>query len=175
QDGVNSMFTFYSADSRGDVDIEQAHLDEYEALDDRLNLFYSDPADGAIRSGKWNDGTNGNVNIIRLAEMYLTRAEGNFRLGEDVGDTPLNDINEIRDRVNLPLLLEIELDLDAILNERKLELMFEGNLLHDIKRTQRSVGARAYDDDKLVLPIPRRELDSNPNICQNPSYQGTAC
>jgi len=175
QDGTNSFFTFYSADSRGDIDINQSHLDEYEANDDRLNLFYSDPADGATRSGKWNRATDDQVKLIRLAEMYLTRAEGNFRLNESIGDTPLDDINLIRDRVNLDPYLTGELTLDDILTERKLELMFEGNLLHDIKRTQRNVGSRTYDDEKLVLPIPQREIDSNPNICQNPSYTGTQC
>ncbi len=175
QDGVNSMFTFYSEDSRGDIDINQQHLDEYEPDDDRLNLFYEDSAEEVIRSGKWNLPTDDQVNLIRLAEMYLTRAEANFRLSTEIGDTPLNDINLIRDRVNLDALEESELDLDAILHERKLELMFEGNLLHDIKRTQRNVGSRSYDDPKLVLPIPQRELDSNPNLCQNPTYSGDQC
>jgi starch-binding outer membrane protein, SusD/RagB family len=173
QDGTNSLFTFYSDDSRGDIVISQDHLDEYEANDDRLNLFYS--AGGDVFSGKWNRPTDDNVNLIRLAEMYLTRAEGNFRLGEDVGDTPLNDINFIRDRVNLDPLLIGELDLDAILLERKLELMFEGNLLHDLKRTERDVGSRTYDDPKLVLPIPRRDIDVNSNLCQNPTYTGPQC
>ena len=175
QDGVNSLFTFYSASSRGDIDVSQSHLDEYEPNDDRLNLFYEDPADGAMRSGKWNRSTDDQVNLIRLAEMYLTRAEGNFRLDEEVGDTPEGDMNTIRDRVNLDPYADGELTLDDILLERKLELMFEGNLLHDIKRTQRNVGARSYDDPKLVLPIPQREMNSNPNLCQNPTYSGTQC
>lgn len=173
QDGVNSMFTFYSADSRGDIDINQDHLDEYESGDARLDLFYTDPSNGATRAGKWEDGVNGNVNLIRLAEMYLTRAEANFRLSQVVGDTPANDLNRIRARVDLgPILVP---DLDDILRERKLELMFEGNLLHDLKRTQRGVGSRPYDDNELVLPVPRRELDANPNLCQNAGYQGTTC
>jgi len=175
QDGVNSLFTFYSASSRGDIDVSQSHLDEYEPNDDRLELFYEDPADGAIRSGKWNRATDDQVNLIRLAEMHLTRAEGNFRLDEEVGGSPEDDINAIRDRVNLDPYADGELTLDDILRERKLELMFEGNLLHDIKRTQRNVGARSYDDPKLVLPIPQREMNSNPNICQNPTYSGTQC
>jgi len=174
QDGTNSFFTYYSADSRGDIDISQDHLDEYEADDDRLNLFYVDD-EGVTRAGKWNRPTDDQVNVIRLAEMYLTRAEANFVLDEDEGDTPLNDINRIRDRVNLDPLDETDLDLEAILLERKLELMFEGNLLHDIKRTERSVGSFPYDDPKLVLPIPERELNVNTELCQNESYQGTTC
>ncbi|MDZ7754969.1 RagB/SusD family nutrient uptake outer membrane protein [Rhodohalobacter sp.] len=177
QDGTNSFYTYYSASSRGDIDISQDHLDEYEANDDRLNLFYIDPDDGVtVRSGKWNRATDDQVNVIRLAEMYLTRAEANFRLGEVEGDTPLNDLNEIRDRVNLPLyVLPTDFDLDDILRERKLELMFEGNLLHDIKRTERNVGPLQYNAPKLVLPIPERELNVNPELCQNASYQGPAC
>lgn len=177
QDGTNSLFTFYSADSRGDIDINQAHVDEYEAGDDRLNLFYTDPSDGVLRSGKWNNGVDGNVQQIRLAEMYLTRAEANFREGAPfVGDDPINDLNEVRDRVNLPTYtLPTEFDLNDILQERKLELMFEGQLLHDIKRTQGTVGTRSYDDPKLVLPIPRREIDANSNLCQNASYTGPTC
>ena len=177
QDGANSMFTFYSADSRGDIDISQAHLDSYEAGDDRLDLFYNDPSDGVLRSGKWNDGVNGNVQQIRLAEMYLTRAEANFREGVPyVGADPIDDLNMVRDRVSLPTYtLPTEFDLNDILQERKFELMFEGQLLHDIKRTQGTVGARSYDDPKLVLPIPRREIDANPNLCQNASYTGPTC
>ncbi|MDZ7806305.1 MAG: RagB/SusD family nutrient uptake outer membrane protein [Gracilimonas sp.] len=85
-------------------------------------------------------------------------------------------MNEVRDRVNLPTYtLPTEFDLDDILQERKLELMFEGQYLHDLKRTQRTVGTRSYDDPKLVLPIPQREINANPNLCQNTSYQGPSC
>lgn len=173
QDGTNSLNTFYNIDpaGRGDMDINQVHLDEYETNDERLNLFYY--GDGAVRSGKWRS-IYGNVQQIRLAEMYLTRAEANFREGAPfVGPDPVDDINEVRDRVGLDPLVTVTLD--DILQERKLELMFEGQLLHDLKRTQRNVGTRTYDDPKLVLPIPRREIDSNPNLCQNASYQGPSC
>lgn len=169
QDGANSLNLFYAGSSfggRGDVDINNTHVNLYEAGDDRLNLFY---IDGARRSGKWMDQF-ANIGVIRLAEMYLTRAEGNFRLTEAVGDTPLNDINLIRNRVNLPDLLITDLDIDAILFERKLELMFEGQLLHDLKRTQRSIGNIPFDADRIVYPIPQRERDANPNLEQNDGY-----
>lgn len=177
QDGTNSLNTFYSIEDfggRGDMDINQAHLDEYETGDERLNMFYF--GEGATRSAKWQYNY-GNVPQIRLAEMYLTRAEANYREGAPyVGADPIDDLNEVRDRVNLPLyILPTEFDLNDILLERKLELMFEGQLLHDLKRTQRSVGILPYDDPKLVLPIPRREIDANPNLCQNASYEGPSC
>ena len=165
QDGTNNMNTFFaSADyaGRGDIYIEPAHFALYEAGDERLDLFY----DGE-RTGKWNNQF-GNVNIIRLAEMYLTRAEANFRLGSAVGATPLDDVNLIRDRVGLaPLLI---LALNDILRERHLELAFEGHLLHDTKRTQANVGALSFNDPSLIFPIPQRERNVNPDLQQNEGY-----
>ncbi len=74
-----------------------------------------------------------NTPLIRLAEMYLTRAEANYHLGS--GDA-LADINIIRARVQLapktglagPNLLR------HIYKERRLELAFEGLRLFDIRR-----------------------------------------
>ncbi|WP_281232932.1 RagB/SusD family nutrient uptake outer membrane protein [Flavobacterium gelatinilyticum] len=73
-----------------------------------------------------------NIPLIRLAEMYLTRAEANYHLGGDA----LADINIIRARVKLdpktglsgPTLLR------QIYKERRLELAFEGLRLFDIRR-----------------------------------------
>lgn len=170
QDGANSMNLFYASSEfggRGDIGILAAHIALYEPGDDRLNLFYS----SNTRTGKWQNQF-GNVGVVRLAEMYLTRAEANFREGTPyVGDDPINDLNLIRDRVNLSLYnTPSEFDLDDILLERKLELMFEGQLLHDLKRTQRSVGNIPFDSGQIMYPIPQREIDVNPNLVQNDYY-----
>lgn len=165
QDGVNNMNTFFASSDfggRGDIYIEPAHFDRYDPADERLNLFYDDE-----RTGKWNN-LFGNVNIVRLAEMYLTRAEANFREATAVGADPLDDINIIRNRVGLPDLGA--LTIDDILNERLLELAFEGHLIHDLKRTQRSVGSLPYNANELVFPIPNRERIINPGLTQNPGY-----
>lgn len=165
QDGVNNMNTFFATSDfggRGDIYIESAHFDRYDPADERLNLFYDDE-----RTGKWNN-LFGNVNIVRLAEMYLTRAEANFREGTSVGADPVDDINTIRNRVGLASLSV--LTIDDILNERLLELAFEGHLIHDLKRTQRSVGSLPYNADELVFPIPNRERIINPGLTQNPGY-----
>ncbi len=164
--GVNDLNTYFSTSGRGDIDINPEHLDLYEPDDERLNLFYSD---GGIRTGKF-DMVYGNVPVIRLAEMYLIRAEANFRLGTTVGDTPVADINKIRQRVGLTPYTAGELTLDKILTERKLELAFEGAALHDIKRLQQSVGNLSWNSFKLVLPIPDREIKINQNLDQNEGY-----
>lgn len=151
----------------GDIDILPKHLALYEDGDARLDLFYTGE-DGLPKTGKW--AVNGaNIPVIRLAEMYLTRAECNFRLGSSVGDTPLNDINRIRERAKLDDLGSV--DLDEILNERRKELAFEGQRLHDLKRTMQSSGTFPFDSDDMVFPIPRREIEVNENLEQNEAYK----
>lgn len=166
--GINDFNTYFSPFGRGDIDIRNEHLNLYDPADERLLIFYDDGS-GSIRTGKF-DMVYGNVHIIRLAEMYLTRAEANFRQGTSVGTAPVNDINTIRRRAGLPDYSAAELTLAKILLERKLELSFEGHTLHDVKRTQGSVGALAWNSPKLVLPIPDRERKINPNLTQNAGY-----
>jgi hypothetical protein len=165
--GFNGFQEFYSAYSRGDITINQSFLNEFEPGDDRLNLFYN--SGGSTFTGKF-DNVYGNVHIIRLAEMYLIRAECNFRLNTATGAAPLQDINTIRKRVNLPNLTAPQVTLASILHERRLELAFEGFLLHDAKRLQTSIGILPYNSPKLVYPIPKRELIVNPNLSQNEGY-----
>ncbi len=169
QDGANTMHLFWSVPTfggrDGDVDILQKHLDLYEAGDARRALFYVGA--GGNRSGKWQLQFR-NLSIIRLAEMHLTRAECNFRLNSTTGATPLADINAIRARVGLPA--KTTLTLAEILMERRLELAHEGHAIHDARRTKRTVDGFAFDSDKLVFPIPNREINANPNLVQNPGY-----
>ena len=173
QDGVNNMNTFFAPPSnlgRGDIYMLEPHLDLYEEGDERLAFFYFDEDQEQTYTGKWTEQF-GNVNIVRLAEMYLTRAEANFRAGTAVGATPLADINTIRARAGLAPLTEVTLDI--ILRERHLELAFEGHRIHDLKRTGRPVGEFPFDSPKLVYPIPQREIDANPELQdqQNAGYE----
>ncbi len=173
QDGVNNMSTFFGGRNiggRGDVQVLAPHLNLYETGDARRAFFYTDPGTGRIHTGKWKDVVAANINIIRLAEMYLTRAECNFRLNTSVGAPPVEDINRIRTRAGLRALATADLTLDRILRERQLELAFEGQRIHDIKRTGGRVGSRNFSDPKLIFPIPDREIKSNANLTQNEGY-----
>lgn len=73
---------------------------------------------------------------IRLAEVYLNRAEAAYRLGDY--ETALSDINVIRKRtyVNLPEKVGLSGDdlFEAIRQERKIELSYEGHLFWDMRR-----------------------------------------
>ena len=171
QDGINSTNTFYGAaeyGGRGDILIEDAHLALYEKGDNRAELFYQ-AENGGTYTSKWIN-QYGNIKIARLAEMYLTRAEANFRNKSSIGAVPAADLNLIRARAGLEAIPAASLTLPAILKERHLELAFEGHLIHDIKRTKGTVGALAFDSPKLVYPVPRREIDANANLAQNPGY-----
>lgn len=165
--GSQGFNEFYSSAQRGDIQIENKHLDMYEAGDDRKNLFYDD--NGSMYTGKFEE-LYGNVHLVRLAELLLVRAECNFRLGTAVGASAVDDINMIRKRAELSEYTASELTLDKILLERKLELAFEGFGLHDIKRLQTSVGNIAWNSPRLILPIPNREIIANSNLVQNEGY-----
>ncbi|MEM9933294.1 MAG: RagB/SusD family nutrient uptake outer membrane protein [Bacteroidota bacterium] len=172
QDGLNDFILFYAGEARGgrgDIDITQTHLDQYEAGDARLDLFYID-VNGIPRTGKWQDNANqdGNINIIRLAELYLTRAETRFRAGDTAGAA--EDLNVIRTRVGLPAVQADAVSLESILQERKLELMFEGHMFRDKKRNRISIGGLGFNADELLYPIPQREMDVNLALIQNPGY-----
>ncbi len=110
--------------------------------------------------------------IIRLAEMYLIRAEIQVQNQADK-EIIRSDYNALRLRAGLPadratsspvaLLRTIE-------EERLKELAWEGDIFHHKKRKNENFGTLAAHDARLVLPIPARELELNPNLVQNIGY-----
>ena len=171
QDGINDLNTFYGSSDvggRGDIELTDTFLSQFSAGDGRAGLIYTDAVD-AIRTVKFIN-QYGNVQVFRLAEMYLTRAEANFRAGTSVGAAPLADINLVRARAGAAALTAAQLTLANIMRERRLELAFEGTYIHDLKRTQASVGTLAYNDPKLIFPVPLREVTTNPMLVQNTGY-----
>ncbi|HEY8396748.1 MAG TPA: RagB/SusD family nutrient uptake outer membrane protein [Flavihumibacter sp.] len=172
QDGTNSLNTYFGTGTslngtggRSDCKILPAHIAKYEPGDVRGSFFVQ--SGNSFYTQKHLD-IYGHVPIIRLAEIYLTRAEANFRLGTSVGADPLDDVNTIRERAGLDPLAVVTLD--DILKERYLELAFEGQGLSDAKRTRSNWSGTAWNSSKLILPIPQREIDVNPNLVQNEGY-----
>ncbi len=170
-DGINQMTEFWSTTEYGgrdgDIEILDGHLSLYDPSDERLAMFWI--GNDAYRSGKWNT-QYGLVNLFRLAEMYLIRAECNQRLGTEVGDTPTNDYNMTHTRAGLAAAESVTLE--DILLERRLELAHEGFKLHDMKRLKLNVGDLPYNDPKMIFPIPDREMSANPALKgqQNEGY-----
>jgi hypothetical protein len=125
-----------------------------------------------------NTGTSVEYSIqLRLAEQYLIRAEARIQQGDVTGAQ--QDINSIRNRAGLGNTTATSVDavLDAILQERCVELFAEhGHRWFDLKRMGTAAevlapikpGWRATD---ILLPIPEAELLLNPNLSpQNDGY-----
>jgi tetratricopeptide (TPR) repeat protein len=171
QDRFSSMTEFFSVPEYGgrdgDIEILDGHLDLYSVGDKRFDLFFN--GNGSIECGKWNN-QYGVINLIRLAEMYLIRAETNIRLSTNIGATPLDDYNTIHTRAGLDPAVSVTLA--DILLERRLELAFEGFKIHDVRRLHGTVGTLQFNDPKLLFPIPAREIQANPGLKdqQNPGY-----
>lgn len=159
QDGSNDFNLFWSIPEyggrSGDVDVAQKHIDLYEPDDARGQLFYEDNHH-VWRSGKWQQYAK-NIPIVRLGEMYVTRAECNYRLSTSTGATPFEDIQTIRARAGLTTT-QSYITLDHIILERHLEIAHEGERIHDIKRLRESVDGYAYDANQLVFPIPISQI-----------------
>lgn len=121
-----------------------------------------------------------NIQVFRLAEMYLIRAEARAQQGNVTGGSGgLADLNIIRERADLePLEISSANQLLlAIEQERQVELAFEGHRWYDLKRTgrantvMRSVSSN-WDETDLLYPIPQYEIQNNPSLRgqQNPGY-----
>jgi hypothetical protein len=121
-----------------------------------------------------------NIQVLRLAEMYLIRAEARAQQDNiSGGNSAAADINVVRQRAGVPLIEGLSKNqvLLAIENERRMELCFEGHRWYDLVRTGR---AQAVMDEFTsnwtskdeLWPIPLREIINNPALqnAQNPGY-----
>ncbi|SFB68058.1 SusD family protein [Zunongwangia mangrovi] len=172
QDGSNNLITHYADQDNGGrgngISVNDEYLAMFDSEDDvRSEFFYASAQSEDLLTAKYTNQF-GNVMVLRLAEMYLIRAEANLRLGSSVGATPVADVNVIGEQSNANAMSTV--DLDGIMLERELETAFEGLLIHDLKRTVQNVGNIPYNDRSLLFPIPQREMDVNSLLTQNPGY-----
>lgn len=151
-------------------------LNAYESSDERYaaSIAFEETLAYAIKYDDLATGAD-NVIVIRLADMYLIRAEANAKLGQNLAAVQ-DDVNEIRSRAELgntsagtfPQLL------DAIEQERWVEFAFEGHRWFDLVRTDRAVAVlpNVTDVNQTLFPIPLSEIltNTNPDMKQNPGY-----
>ncbi len=114
---------------------------------------------------------NNDIVLFRYADVLLMKAEAKVRKGEN-GD---EELNEVRERVGMGYR---KATLDNILDERLMELHWEGWRRQDLIRFDRY--HRAYDQrpqlkgeadrHTTVFPIPERAITLNGQIKQNPEY-----
>ena len=124
----------------------------------------------ATKDGKLIDN---DIVLFRFADALLMRAEAKLRNGEDGQE----DFNAVRLRAKMP---ERQISLQALLDERLLELCWEGWRRQDLIRFRQYESLFKGDifDDKVnetdhhttVYPIPGDIITLNPNITQNKGY-----
>lgn len=138
---------------------------------------------GEIVLGKYNQTLGSfadRIPIIRLSEVYFIRAEARVEQGDDQGAR--DDLDVIRTNRGLSEIgsnVSGQDLIDAILLERRRELVYEGHRFftlkrrtQDIPKPQGNVAANEveYEDFRILAPFPDGEVTSNPELEQNPGY-----
>ncbi len=170
--------------------------EDQQAVIDAAGYNVSELRRGFIGAGsnilKFPDGTNNADNVLnmRLPDIMLARAEALVETSATIGDVPQEAydlVNEIRRRAifvtdasgaDFSEIIEYNVGdfgsrdemIEAILLERRVELAFEGDRFHTLKRRGLDVRGLAPDADTIVFPIPQGEMDANPNMVQNDGY-----
>jgi hypothetical protein len=125
----------------------------------------------------------GDVPYMRAGEMYLIEAEAKARLNDAAGASQiLFDLMKTRDASYVKSTKTGVSLINEVLLQRRIELWGEGHRFLDLKRTNAALNrngtnaiasvALLYDvapgDVRWEFLIPRREINANPAIVQNP-------
>ncbi len=138
---------------------------KYGTLDSETN-----GANGAVP--ELNYGTN--LRLLRYGDVLLMAAEANFQAGST--GVAQGYFDEVRTRVSLP---SKAISMDAIKNERRLELAFEGVRFLDLIRWGDAASVLSnqgfnkngnFADKHNLYPIPAAEVNNNMLLTQNPGW-----
>ncbi len=133
-----------------------------------------------FEEGKTEGTTNCHYPIIRLADIYLMRAEALIKLN---GPNSVSDglINDLRKRAGLTKMLS-NCTMDDLIHERRCELATEGHRHFDLVRWGLAKSIYAQDNGldgprnfvvgvHEVMPIPQSEIDMSDGVLiQNNGY-----
>lgn len=176
-DGVGGPLTYKPLAVKVDFD-NNADKHDVKCAGARFKKYEYDPT--AAAQGQYNN----DLVIWRYGDAVLMKAEAEYRLGNTADALTL--VNQIRSRADAAA--RTSLTLNDILNERMIELAWEGVRRQDQIRfctfTQptadrypnvwHNASAGDYNDDTqgytCVYPIPYEVLNLNRNLHQNPGY-----
>ena len=176
-DGVGGPLTYKPLAVKVDFD-NNADKHDVKCAGARFKKYEYDPT--AAAQGQYNN----DLVIWRYGDAVLMKAEAEYRLGNTADALTL--VNQIRSRAHAAA--RTSLTLNDILNERMIELAWEGVRRQDQIRfctfTQptadrypnvwHNASAGDYNDDTqgytCVYPIPYEVLNLNKNLHQNPGY-----
>ena len=134
----------------------------------------------SVRKGSAYD-LNASYILIRYAEVILNRAEAYAHLNDAKA---IDNVNVIRARAGIPAMSDANMAgqgysnyIDMVLDERRMELFYEGHRIYDLMRNQKDIDRRfpsrtkneviPYDSPKIQYQIPIDEtsvsgIPSNP-------------
>lgn len=167
------------------LDIEGATYPSY--------VFLKYPGNPALRTTEENNYVN-MPKLFRLSELYLIAAESAVYLPNENANEYLNELRSNRIADYQSVNYNSDIVLNEIKKERERELIGEGFRMSDLRRWD--MGFQRYashdenstldavvvaagramkyekDDHRFTWPIPKTEMDSNPNLKgqQNPGY-----
>lgn len=190
-DGVNNLafdalgYLYSQGGNYGDLLMSDELYAMFEPTDVRLELYPTGQRPAGVPAvfvEKYPalEGDRNDSKVLRLAEMYLIAAEASYPTNEVDALMYLNFVRERRNAT--PIVATGNALFEAIIEERRMELAFEGDRYHDLQRLQRPVDRSnnypaaalliEYGNFRRILPIPQVELDANPTIRtqQNPGY-----
>lgn len=158
-------------------------MNAFEADDKRKINWIQTVSSGTLPAKHKYNVQNSYYTAIRLAEMYLIRAEATVLLTPSAKNNAVEDLNVLRRRAGVTelddQLLSAEQVKEAIAHERQTELFLEwGHRWFDLKRTGKASAVLSaitnkqpwYGDYQLLYPIPDSEIKVNSNLHQNPEY-----
>lgn len=183
----NSLNSYYNPGPNGNGDYALnttgngiAANTNWGATDARRAFNITQSGQTYLRKWPKNAGTDPDwIPVIRYAEVMLNVAEAEARQGTGVNSRALALLNAVRQRsdatVTLAPATQQEL-INAILRERRIELLGEGLRTADVTRTgadfasKGSVGAYGPSSNLYIWPISNSELVTNKEVTQNPGY-----
>jgi len=146
----------------------------------KLMKFSNFKSDGSAGQ----DLTQGDADfpMFRMGDAYLMYAELAVVDGKGSMATALQYVNDLRTRAGAANVTMGDLNADFILKERGRELYWEGMRRQDLIRFGKYLSGYNWQwkggvqsgislpESKLLFAIPAKELNSNPNLSQNPGY-----
>lgn len=167
----------------GDCGASRDLLNIYEDADVRKTLVSPDDNGDALFTMKYYGKGLGaidaaNIIILRLSEMYLTRAEAILNGASVTGASAASDLATVaNNRGATPLTATLA----NVYLERAKEFAWEGHLWFDLARTGRDMTRTDVSgtsipteikagDYRWATPIAAREFTVNPNLVQNEGY-----
>ncbi|MDR2139303.1 MAG: RagB/SusD family nutrient uptake outer membrane protein [Tannerella sp.] len=112
--------------------------------------------------------------LIRIAELYLIRAEARAKKASPDLAGAVQDLNAVRERADVPAwenTTDREQIIAAIEEENNVEFPFEAHRWFDLVRTRRAdVVLGVTNKNYWLFPIPQSDILSDPDVEQNPGY-----